>query len=513
MSFVYSAQKNIWKIRRYSLTCGQPCLLGLGLTGRKFFNLDKAFPIAVIVHLPIKGPGHAALPIILTEGPQTNTGIDTVCWDAVEWASQISGQLGTVSVRKHVGTLCKFMNFFHLYSKEQKLLSVRDQTVSIFAFLDFRITGTRHLSHDHPLKPLGWEGCAKHTVRAEFNYLTRYFCFLENYIGNNVQSLDHRLFKLPSDQLDHLRKKNNDFLMHLASYRNFWADLNEDEIEFPRRFRPTNREIGYRPFPDEDEIRLIIAAEKNPAFKAIWLIQAYGASHRISEVLNVWQDDILPSSYNREFFGSPADGMPLVLIAHPTESTWIGTSNSRKQTRQTYLLNRYGILPRSERPETDPLFAGFKTKRVYGLYKSAKTRWLSSEAAIAFGNCAQEIPSFHISHRTSRKHPYFFVNMFARDDRHGEPITKSRIDKAWIAACARVGVSAHQRGRNIHGLRHFTKYYAEQMGIPASMIQVMRGDNSEQSQNDYGKCAKAVHYALTSQDDSTEMGRSADERH
>lgn len=448
-----------------------------------------------MAHLPFEGPGHSALPVIFFEDP--NTGLNTICRDVVEWASQISGHLGTVSVRKHVDALCKFMNFYHLYSRDQDRFSVQDQTVSIFAYLDFRTSGTRHLSHDHQLSPLGWLGCAKNTVRAEFRYLTRYFAFLENYAGSDAQALDHRLFRLPSIQLARLRKQDHDIFMHLASYRRFWADLTEDKGELPRRLRPTNREIGYRPFPEEDEIQRIIAAEKNPAFKAIWLLQAYGASHRISEVLNIWQDDILPSSYNREFFGSPADGMPLVLIAHPTESTWIGASNEKKQTRHTYLLNKYGFLPRSERAESDPLYAGFKTKRVYGLYKSAKTWWLNSEAAAAFDICAQEIQSFHNYHRTSRKHPFFFVNMFARDDRLGEPIAKSRIEKAWVAACTRVGVAAHQRGRNIHGLRHFTKYYAEQLGIPPSMIQIMRGDNSAASQDDYGKCAMSVNQALT----------------
>lgn len=458
--------------------------------------MTQSFPVAVTTSLPLTGPGHSALPVIFIEDPADGSG--SLCLDVVEWASQMSaGHLGSVSVGKHVATVCKFINFYHLYSRDQELVSVHDQTVSIFAYLDFRITGTRHLSIDHTLSPLRWEGCAKSTVRAEFRHLSRYFSFLEKYAGNDAQALNHKLFRLSSRDVKALREQSDrDFFQHLAAHRKFWADLREGDPQLPRRFRPTNREVGFRPFPDEVEVQQIIQAERNPVFRAIWILLAYGASHRISEVLQIWQDDILPSYYNREFFGSPPDDMPLVLISHPTESTWLGSSNQKRQTRQTYLLNEYGIQPRAMLSANDPLYAGFKTKRVYGLHKTAKTWWLNADAAAEFDGCVREIQAFHIRFRTSRKHPYFFVNMFASDGSRGEPIKMKRIESAWVAACKRVGVAPYKRGRNIHGLRHFTKYYAEQLGIPPSMIQIMRGDNSQASQDDYGQCALTVRQAL-----------------
>ncbi|MFG6574187.1 hypothetical protein ACGYLO_21740 [Sulfitobacter sp. 1A13353] len=456
----------------------------------------NAFPIAVTASLPFAGPGHSALPVIFFEDPDDGQGL--LCKEAVEWASQLSsGNLGSVSVGKHVKTLSRFINFYHLYSKNQSLRGIRDQTISIFAYLDFRLTGTVHLSHGHALSPLEWNGCARNTVRAEYRHLARFFSFLEKYVGNETEALDYRLFHLfPNKVLMHSKKNEHDFLQHLASYRKFWADLREDEAQLPQRMRPAHRKIGYRPFPDESEIQSIINAERNPVFKAIWLLQAYGASHRISEVLQIWQDDILPPSYNREFFGSPSDGVPLVLIAHPSESTWVGRANKEKQTRHAFLLRKYGVPPRSMLPASDPLYTGFKSKQVYGLHMTAKTWWLNLDAAALFDSCVQEIQLFHNRHRTSRRHPYFFVNMLARTDNMGGPLKVKRIESAWVAACKRVGILPHLRGRNIHGLRHFTKNYAEQLGMSSSVIQIMRGDVSAASQDDYGRCAFSLHEAL-----------------
>ncbi|MBT8155804.1 hypothetical protein KMP13_18440 [Epibacterium ulvae] len=450
--------------------------------------MAQPFPVAVTAYLSICNCDHAALPVVFSQDPEL--GECNVCMDIVKWASQLSANLGTISVRQHVAAVCRFMNFYHLYSQGQKL-SVQDQTMSVFAYMDFRGTGTKHLNSDHLLHALDWDGVAKTTVSSEFK-------FLESYAGSDARTLDRRLFRLPMSEVKNLRDQTDDFFIHLAKHRHFWADLRgDDNIRTPKRFRPTSRQKGFRPFPPEEEIRLIIAAESNSVFRAIWILLTYGASHRISEVLNIWQVGILPSSYNREFFGIPADDLPLVLIAHPNESTWLGDFNTNKMTRMEYLLNKYGFQPRPDRSSSDVLYAGFKTKKLFGDYLIAKTWWLNEGAALAFNECVNEIQAFHLRHRTSRKHPYFFINMFARDGRLGEPLTMKRVSKAWADACKRVGITPHVRGRNLHGLRHFTKFYMDELRLSASSIQTMRGDHSIISQDEYGQCATKVNQALT----------------
>lgn len=457
--------------------------------------MTNSFPVAATTHLPITGIGHSALPVIFVQNEKTG-GIELFT-EALEWASVLSAHLKTISVRKHVTTLCNFVNFYNLYSEGQDM-SVNAQSMSVLAYLDFRISGTEHLDLDNPLHPLGWRGCAKTSVRTEFKYLTRFFRWLEEHIGDGAKTIDQRLFRLPQKSIQKFHSLDKrDFFLHLSSHRKHWEDLTtDDSLLMPRRFKPAGRENGFRPFPPAEEIRAIIAAEQNPAFKALWLLQSYGASHRVSEVLNIWQEDILPPSYSKEFFGLPSNGLPVVLIAHPSESTWLGHFTSGKTNRLQYLLTKYNFRPRSERDSSDPLYAGYKGKRVFGLHKTANTWWLNPDAAVAFQACVDEIEAFHRRNKTSVSHPYFFVNMFAKDYRRGEPITKKRIESAWEAACKRVGLQAHDRGRNIHGLRHFQKWLAEQMGIPKSQIQIIRGDNSAASQDEYGICASTVAIAL-----------------
>tara|TARA_R110002050_G_scaffold259366_1_gene398764 strand:- start:1997 stop:3433 length:1437 start_codon:yes stop_codon:yes gene_type:complete len=464
-------------------------------TSRNLYYMPSPFPIAVTAHLPLHSRDHTALPVIFLQDPQS--GESEICMEVVKWASELSAELGTVSVGQHIITVCRFMNFFRLYSQGQSL-SIKDQTISIFAYLDFRGTGTKYLETDHLLYPLNWNGVAKTTVSSEFNYLIRYFRFLESHSGADAKILDRHLFLLPEREVISLQKKSNDLFIHLANQRQYWADLRADDpIRVPQRFRPTNKQNGFRPFPPEEEIKRIITTERNPVFKAIWILLAYGASHRISEVLNIWQADILPSSYNKELFGLPADGLPLVLIAHPNQSKWLGDFSTKKTTRMEHLLRTYGFPPRSDRSSADPLYAGFKTKKLSGNFLIAKTWWLNEDAALAFENCVDKIRAFHLRHRTSRKHPYFFVNMYAKDHRLGEPLTMNRVSQAWVHACERAGVKPHTRGRNLHGLRHFSKFYMTEMGLSSSIIQIIRGDHSILSQDEYGQCSTAVNRALT----------------
>ncbi len=454
-----------------------------------------SLPIAITAHLPIKGAGHSALPSIFL---QTETGDVELLKIGVEWASELSGALGTVSVHKHVSTLCRFLNFLHAYAGGEAL-SVKAQTKAVLAYVDTRIDGTKHLQTDNVLYNLNWSGVSKTTARNEFNHLIRFLTWLEE--GTKVESkaMDRSLFSLGRVNTQQLKNYGQkDFFIHLKSQRQFWKHHEDDnEVRVPRKLRSAKRKASFKSFPSEREIRSIIAGETNPAFKAIWLLQAYGASHRISEVLQIWQEDILPASETRNFFNFAGDGLPLVLIAHPTESTWLGGPTYSKLNRLNFMLQTYGIRPRSELPDSSPKRAGFKSKELYGRHLTAKTWWLNTEAAHAFQNCVDQIERFHRTHRTSTRHPYFFVNMFARGDSFGQPISYKRIAAAWTAACKRSGVQISGTGKGIHSLRHFQKWLMKEMGIPSSDIQLIRGDASPDSQDAYGKCAATVSFALT----------------
>ena len=74
------------------------------------------------------------------------------------------------------------------------------------------------------------------------------------------------------------------------------------------------------------------------------------------------------------------------------------------------------------------------------------------------------------------------------------PLKKKRAQDAIAAAYERIGVTPNKDGRNIHGLRHWAKFYAEnELGLNPRQIQIIRGDRSIASQEHYGRDAKHIY--------------------
>lgn len=460
---------------------------------------EGLYPIAITVTLPLQGAGHSALPVILLEDILTGEMVlDRI---TLNWAISMSHYKSFSTIRRRVKSLCRFMNFVGLF-RPGKPQNINEQTALIFAYYDFRRNGTLEFTHGHPLAPLRWTPVSRNTVQNEFRDIVKFFRYLEQTGNPPALALSSGLRSLPESETLKLvaaGSPGGDMLSHLAEARQFWETVQPTSlIQMPTRGRLNAVVMMFRPFPPEEEVNAIIMGETNPAFRAIWTTLAYGASHRLSELLNVWQTDVLPSSYRREFFRiKNVDESPLVLIAHPSESTYLGHFRNRGSIdRRTYLRQEFGLTARNLLPSDHKLYAGFKTKRLHGAHKTANTFWLDNLAAHIFSECAEEIHRFHLHNRTSRWHPYFFVNMFSRDHTYGRPLKKNRVERAWEAACRRVGITPHDRGRNIQGLRHFNKFYADRLGLSPHHIQVMRGDASIHSQEDYGNCADAVFEAI-----------------
>lgn len=455
---------------------------------------EEVFPVATEVTLPIQGDGHLFLPVLLQQ-MGGNVFIDR---QALLWSRELTLAFTFPSIQQRIKTITRFKNFYALFTAEQNL-SIEEQTHAIYAFVNWRLAGTTSLSPEEQLSKLGWKPIQKETARNEFRHIVEYFLFLSEHC-QGTRFVEFNTLNIPSLLLRKMKELDNqDFFVHLKRARDYWADYSPTIPKVPAWARPDSNRSQFRPFATLEEVRAIIIAERNPAFRAVWIAAAFG-SHRISEILNVWQVDVLPGSYRREFFGPGMnDETTLLLLAHPSESTYIDQVGSNKfVTRKEFLRMQYNLNPRNLLPERDPLRAGWKSKLLIGHQKTANTFWLDHSAESAFSECVEEIQRFHLLHRTSRKHPYFFVNMFSSDDTFGQPLRMARIQKAWVAACKRVGIQPHVRGRNIHGLRHFAKWVAEnELKLNQSDIQIIRGDKSISSQNDYARCAQTVHQFLS----------------
>ncbi len=451
-------------------------------------------PFATTVTVPVKGARVSHLPIVFV-GPPEGVQIDQ---SALTWAMLLSQRYKLPTVEVRITTLVNFLNFFHLFCGNVPF-EVEEKVLSISAYLGWRIEGTADLPRSNPLRKLAWKGIGKQAASNEFSYLAQYF---EHASGNQFEIgtlLTRRAEAVEISRKIVRRKGDGGFFAHLKRAQDYWAMHHPFIREVPIWARVDNYTDQYRPHPTIEEVLDIIRLETNPVFRALWIALTFG-SHRLSEFLNVWQQDILPGRYRANFFGSnKGHGTTLILMAHPEDSTYLGETGFRKGcTRNEYLRKKYGLLPRSMLPRSDKLRAGWKSMDMRGYRITADTFWLHPNAAKAFDECARVIQNFHLLHRTSTHHPYFFVNMFGSGDSLGQPLRISRVNKAWIAACRRAGVEPHKNGRNIQGLRHLAKWIAEQLlEMHPLDIQRVRGDKSINSQSAYARDAAFLHKRLT----------------
>ncbi len=457
------------------------------------------FPAAIKVILPIANSFTGFLPVIFV-ADKNDAALNE---EVLLWARYMVNGYSITAIDARIGSLTKFINFFHLWASDLNEISIEEQTEAILIFTYFRINGTKTLAEDHILKPLNWAPVSQTTSRIDFNYVTDFFIFVEQNLGQEIRSLSKEVLRFPIDfnrKMEIVRgSRQNEFLAHLAKSIRFWDSMREDtQFKVPKWARPSSNKAIFRAFPTLEEIEEIIGAERNPTFKALWIAGSFG-SHRISEQLNVWQCDILPASYRKHFFDKNVGDTILYLMAHPISSTYTEDFTKNKgPTREYYLKERYNLIPRPNYSPTDNRRAGWKAKSLYGRFETTATFWLDSSAAKLFQICIEEIQNFHAHNRTSRKHPYFFVNMFSKDASYGEPLQMKRVQSAWEQACKRVGITPYRNGRNIHKLRHFSKWFAENhVGLNSREIQIIRGDTSVNSQDQYGKDLITTHKFLS----------------
>ncbi len=453
--------------------------------------------IATVVEIPVSGVhGISFLPVIVI----AERGVFT---EALNYVRDYSLNLTGRSLRARADSIARLLNFWNLFIEDEQL-SIEEQTNTIFTYVDFRINGTLDLDEDHPLCDLHWKPVQKEHARNEFKYITEFFSYMAaSFDGDgSVKLFDNAKLSISGVRKKHLetytQMARKDFFAHLGKSRRFWAEIREDGFALPQWARPATTKAVFRPFPTEDEVTALILSEPNVTFKAIWIALAFG-SHRISEVLHAWQCDVLPGSERANFFGpTTANEQALFLLAHPSESTYTNGTATRSITREQYLKVHYNRIPRTMLADRDKNKIGWKAKTLIGVAKVTDTFWLNPGAALLFEDCIAEIQKFHLHNRTSRRHPYLFVNTGARDENFGEPVKYNRIAKALSAAYRRIGLEPGTNGRNLHGFRHFAKWYASDvLGLPPQQIQMIRGDVSIHSQDEYGRNVQQFHQTMS----------------
>lgn len=465
---------------------------------------DAHPPYAVVRGLRLSDRGLSlSLPVLFVQAP---SGEVTLNKDALLWARESIAIYAVSKIEEDVRVLGRFMNFHRVWANEPTYDTIEPDYL-MYAYLTYRHAGTRSNGGESPVTGLNWRPISSTSLRSEFRTLSRYFRFCATTWGY-IDLPPHRFCLCENGQsirrLEFLEKqKDRELFGQLSAARGYWEDRRGNEsLKIPAIIKRPPKARTIRRFPTSEEITAVIRAEPNPIFKSLWLVAAFGGI-RISEQLNAWQIDILPGSHRQFFFDrgivSP-DNTVLFLRTDPSESRYVDSPAVRGMTRRQFLSERYDPprLPRSLLPKSDPLRAGWKGTQYSGDLLTHQVFWIDRGAAALFGECASEIMEFHRHNRTSKRHPWYYVNIGRLAGRHiGEPTRIRRVEAALEAAYRRVGLKSHNWGRNLQGFRHSYKWIAEhELGMSEDQIQVMLGHSRIESQDDYGKDAQTIHETL-----------------
>jgi len=347
-------------------------------------------------------------------------------------------------------------------------------------------------------RPVAYE-----TVRTEFRHITKFvrFCRLNRRLNSPFGAALAKGSRLFGTEMP--IQESKDFLLHLDAHRRRWLELQDFEADFPADLRKVaspriSTSTKLTKFPTIGQMDDLIDLERNVVYRAAWCALA-AQGPRFSELLQMWRCDVLPASYGRSYFSSdhPVD-QPFLIYAHPSKSTWIGSSYARKagNDRRAELANYY-LLPGKERVRAKERY-GWKSMLLFDRRLLSWGYWVVGRYATEFERLLPAIWALHEEARTDGHHPFFWIN--GRDTDHfGKQMRKQNLQRAYAAAAIRVGLEpVIEDGGNGHGSRHFCKWYAEeQLGLGKGEVQLVLRHGSQKSQETYGRRLSDLHHRLS----------------
>jgi len=199
----------------------------------------------------------------------------------------------------------------------------------------------------------------------------------------------------------------------------------------------------------------------------------HGAGFRESEPFHLFIEDVVPDPTNTS--------SALVRIHHPSNGhvqvrSSIGTAQIN---RSTFLLDRYGILPRTKLQ--DARHAGWKNPRLDGEF-FMQAYWFRPQ----YGEWFLDVWFKYLGQivGVKRPHPFAFINL-AREPR-GEMYKLSTYNDAHAAACRRIGLEVNKAlGTTPHGHRHAYGKRLDRAGVDPEFIRLFMHHSSIESQRVY----------------------------
>lgn len=207
-----------------------------------------------------------------------------------------------------------------------------------------------------------------------------------------------------------------------------------------------------------------------------------GAGFRVSEPFHLFVEDVVADP------NSP--GSALVRIHHP----WAGeapkswkdpTGRGRQGTRTAYLMQNFGLLPRTE--YNDRRHAGWKGGLLDARYYM-QAHWLKP----GYGALFMEHWIAYLKQlvRVERPHPFAFANL-SREP-HGDMYQYGTFVDAHAAACKRIGLTVRKDlGTTPHGHRHAYGRRLSKAQVDEKFIRIFMHHVSLDSQQVYTQASSA----------------------
>jgi hypothetical protein len=247
----------------------------------------------------------------------------------------------------------------------------------------------------------------------------------------------------------------------------------------------------------------LISAEHSVAKRMLWIELAFGGV-RLSEALNHFVDDVLPGKFRPMLFpGDVVSELPLVVLADPVSSTFIGSLElSSVEDRRQYLHRRYSLTPRPLRPRRgDPLHVGWKgmahddhnlmISQVYWSHRGwAGEYWRLYRKLLEIRSV---VPS-----GVRDSHPYLYIVDQASRSNFGTPLKVHTAEKAFARLCTRIGLRPYRAKASPHGLRHAYRRQLRLLGIAPRHVQRCMHHATPDAQDLYDRAsASDINTALT----------------
>jgi integrase len=348
---------------------------------------------------------------------------------------------------------------------------------------------------------LDWTPVRRATVDRDKHYLRVFSEFCASRFGHfPIVPLRERCALTP-DSVDYrsvmrrLARKKNMLLGHIArpSAQSVVIGLPEKKVA---------RRSSSHTFLSTAMAEDLILSTPSICQRIAFILAAFGGP-RISEILNLWRCDVLPGRFRPTLFpDDKASEVPLVILAHPTQSLYVGSMAPGNRDRLQHLHESYNLKPRFLQ-EANSLKAGWKGM----LFDNdalliSQVFWSDRSWARTFYELFQQLRDHilpTVPENVRKAHPHLIINDSPSRREFGQPMKMSNFRKAYERACRRIGVDANRFRDGVHGLRHLYKANLELLGLTPEEVRKAMHHISLTSQQEYGQSAARLNERLVMQ--------------